>query len=162
MNADGFVQLAIDETGEKTLLVDYQANDIQLIDCFSAYVSDDEEDSLVSIHEVEQKFKAKYGEDVQFKNKLLLISFSYRSVSYFNGECTEYDDETEVVEMLILDHDYKTTWQKNLTTMYQDEPLEQLEDKEAWHEIHSWEEFYDETFALFKPKKINHLEVLFK
>ena len=162
MRVDAFVRLAVDEKGEKTWIVDYQANDIQLNDYFSEFVSKDDADTLICTKEVEKKFKEKYGEETAFKNKLLLATFSYRSVSSFNGEHTEWDDETEVIDVLVLDHDYKTTWQKNLTTMYGFSPLEELEDKDAWEDIHSWEEFYDEDFAFFKPKEVSSLELLFK
>ena len=162
MRVDAFVRLAVDEKGEKTWIVDYQANDIKLNDCFSEFVSEDDADTLICTKEVEKKLKEKYGEETAFKNKLLLATFSYRSVSSFDGEHTEWDDETEVVDVLVLDHDYKTTWQQNLTTMYGFAPLDKLEDKGAWEDIHSWEEFYDEGFAFFKPKQISSLEWLFK
>lgn len=148
MNVAGFVKLTVNETGEKTLLLDYEANDIQMTDYFSSFVSQDDAESLISLQQVEAKLKAKYGEESEFKDMLILATFSHQSVPSFNGESTEWDDETEIIDVLVLDQNYKTTWQRNLTTLYEFEPLEEQD------EIHAWEEFYDEDFSLFKTQEI--------
>lgn len=157
MMVDAIVRFAVNETGKNTWVVDYQANDIQLNDYFSEFVSHDDADSLICTKEAEEKLREKYGTETEFKNKLLLATFSYRSVSSFNGEHTDYEDVTEIIDVLILDNDYKTTWQRNLTTMYGHNTLEELKDNEASEDIHEWEEFYEEDFSFFKPKEINPL-----
>jgi hypothetical protein len=146
MNVDGYIKFAVDTTGEKTWVVEYKANDIQLEDYFREFMGETADD-LVDLGEVE-----KINPDI--KNSMLLVTFAYRSVSSFNGESTDYDDETEVRDVIVLDTDYKTTWQKNLTTMYGFSTLEELKDNECMNDIHEWEEFYGEDFEFFKPKVI--------
>jgi hypothetical protein len=156
MNVDGYIRFAVDPTGEKTWVVDYETNDMALKWYFDEFVGEDAND-LIDMNEVE-----KINPDI--KNCFLLVTYSYRSVPSFNGETTDYDDETTVRDVIVLDTNYKETWRRNLTTMYEHNSPEEMDSQECKSDLAEWEEFYDEDFEFFKPKPASliQLEALMK
>lgn len=138
MNVDGYVRFTVDETGEKTWVLDYKANDIQLEMYISGFI-DGDATNLINMDEV-----LKIQPDI--KDCLLLVTFSYRTVPYRIAEITEYDDESKVRDVIVLCQQYKETWHRNLSILSEYANLEGLEDVDGTKEIEEWEEFYDEDF----------------
>lgn len=146
---DGYIKFAANANNGKTWVVEVSTNDVQLGDYFREFLTENADD-LVDLGAVEKKNPAAFT-----SHTLLLVTFSHRSIPSFDGETTEYEDETEVHDVLVLDANYQATWQKNLTTMYGFSTLEELKDNEALEEIAVWEEFYEEDFSFFKPVVIS-------
>lgn len=135
----GFLRFAINEDGTKGKILGIFANDFQLDEYFNTYYTDDI-DEFLDLSEVRTK-------QSEINNCLVLATFLYRSVPYFNGEYTESEDIIVVSEVIVLDDNYKVQWQKNLTTEYGTS-------KDSTHiDIYEWEEFYDDDYEPFKYKR---------
>lgn len=133
----GFIRFAINEDGTKGKVFGIYANDFQLDDYFNTYYSDIDE--FFDLREVRTK-------QPEINNCLVLATFSYRSVPYFNGEYTESEDVFDVIEAIVLDNNYKEQWRKNLTTEYG------ISEDSTHIDIYEWEEFYDDDYKPFQYK----------
>lgn len=141
----GFIRFAINEDGTKGKILGIFANDFQLDEYFNTYYTDDI-DEFLDLREVRTK-------QSEINNCLVLATFLYRSVPYFNGEYTESEDIIVVSEVIVLDDNYKVQWQKNLTTEYGTLTSEDSTNMRINSDISEWEEFYDDDYEPFQYKK---------
>lgn len=143
MKVAGFVRFAVDISGENTWLIDYTANDLVVQEYLGEFV--EEVGDLIDMNQVLQL-------KPDIVNSLLLVTFSHEFTSSFNGESTDYDSESNVIDVLVLNDSYKEQWRINLTTEHKFSTLEELNTTDDETGIEEWEEFYDEDFEFFKPK----------
>jgi hypothetical protein len=152
LKVDGYARLVVHPNGEDGLILDCKTNDIHLDEYLGKFVEEDV-DSLLDLNQILQI-------NPEAKGCLVLATFAYRTVSYVVGDTTEYEDETTVRDVIILQDNYKEQWRKNLTVEYGFATLEELKKNDCYEDIEQWEEFYNEPFEFYK-EKIQSTEIFF-
>lgn len=147
MKIDGYAILAVNEKGDKAQVRDHHSHDYKLQEYAEWSYMNMEETLLPD----------------GLSDCLVMVFFTHTAHSIFDGEYTEWEEELDIQNHVVMQADYKRFEQKQITGIVTfdgcaEYPREFSEEEKEWFDtlIEDWQLLHDEEFTTFKDGTVTN------